>query len=391
MNRRRNRRLRRRVFFFLGAIVLVCIVALLVRIIKFAPQAVDYLTNKNIELKKTPENKINILLLGTGGAHHDGPNLSDTIILASIDPAKDTVTLISVPRDLWDPSLQAKINTAYAYGQDKGEGQGLVLAKKEISKILGQQVDYAFRIDFGGFVKAVDMLGGLDITVARTFDDYQYPIEGKEDSTCGLSDDQIASIEAEIASGSAESDPFTCRYEHLHFNAGEQHMGGETALTYVRSRHALGPEGTDFARSQRQEKVISAFKQKVFSAGTFLNPVKIISLLNIFKDSIDTDISENDIGNFAKLAKKMQNATIKSYVIDMGDGDRLGLLVNPPIGPEYNNAWVLSPRAGNGHYAEIHEFVTCVMKSNNCEVTKTGVGTPTPTPLPTKSVSRRTK
>ena len=377
--------------FFLGAVFLIVLAALVVRVIKFAPQAVDYLTNRTIELKKTPENKINILLLGTGGANHDGPNLSDTIILASIDPNKDTVTLISVPRDLWDPTLQAKINTAYAFGQDRGTGQGLTLARQEISKILGQPIDYGFRIDFGGFVKAVNMLGGLDINVARTFDDYQYPIEGKEDDTCGLTDDQIASLEAQAASGSAtdETDPFACRYEHIHFNAGLQHMDGETALTYVRSRHALGPEGTDFARSQRQEKVISAFKKKIFSAGTYLNPVKIVSLFTIFKDSIDTDISENDIGNFVKLAEKMKGATIKSYVIDMGEGDRIGLLVNPPISPEYNNSWVLSPSLGNGKYTEIHQYVACVLVSSNCEVTETGVVTPTP--IPTVGIPKKKK
>ncbi len=381
MNSRKAQRIRKRAFFFLGAIALLIVVAVVVRVVQFVPQAVDYLTNKKIELKKTPENKINMLLLGTGGAKHDGPNLSDTIIFASIDPEHDKVTLVSIPRDLWIPDLNAKINTAYAYGEDKGPGGGLVLAKKELSRVLGQQIDYAVRVDFGGFVKAVDMLGGLDINVDRTFDDYAYPIEGKEDASCGLTETQIASASAEIATASAtELQKFPCRFEHLHFNAGEQHMDGATALEYVRSRHAVGPEGTDFARSKRQEKVISAFKQKVFSAGTYLNPVKIISLLAIFKGSVATDISENDIGNFAKLAQRMKSAKITSYVIDMGNGDRQGLLVNPTDVANFGGQWVLSPRAGAGDYSEIHQYVSCVIKNDNCVVTRTGVVTPTPTP-----------
>ena len=67
-------------------------------------------------------------------------------------------------------------------------------------------------------------------------------------------------------------------------------MDGKTALTFVRSRHAEGEEGSDFARSKRQEKIIQAFKDKLFSFQTIINPAKIISLYDILKDSIDTDI-----------------------------------------------------------------------------------------------------
>src|SRR5205085_4690423 len=114
----------------------------------------------------------------------DGPNLTDTIIFASIDQNNKKVTLVSLPRDLWIPDLQAKINTIYSDGEDKGKGKGLPQAESAIGKILGQPIHYGFRIDFGGFVKAVDEIGGLDIQVERTFDDYAYPVSGKEDETC---------------------------------------------------------------------------------------------------------------------------------------------------------------------------------------------------------------
>lgn len=349
---------------------------------------------KQIKLKETPEKKINVLLLGVGGGTHEGPDLTDTIIFASVDPIAKKVTLVSLPRDLWAPELGAKVNSAYTFAKEKEPGNELDSTKKLVGGILGQQIDYAVKIDFGGFVKAVDIAGGLDVDVARTFDDYEYPIAGKEDSSCGLSDAQIASMSAAIASASAsEGESFPCRYEHLHFTKGQNHMNGETALKYVRSRHALGPEGSDFARSKRQEKVISAFRSKVFSAGTLLNPVKFVNLLTTLKGSIDTDIKESEYGDFVNLAEAMKGAKISSAIIDQGDSseERLGLLIHPDISPEYNNAWVLAPRAGNGNYTEIQTYIACFIHGGNCMVGENGIVTPTPKPSPSVSKQIQTK
>lgn len=330
--------------------------------------------NKGISLKDT-DNRVNILLLGIGGGSHEGPNLTDTIIFVSIDPQLKKMTLVSIPRDLWVTTLQAKINSAYSTGQDKEDAGGLKLAKAVVSDILGQQIDYGLRIDFDGFVKAIDMMGGLEITVDRVLDDYAYPISGKEEDACGKNDDEIASLSAQIATDSAtESEAFPCRYEHLHFDPGVTHMDGATALKFVRSRHALGREGSDFARSKRQEKVIQAFKDKLLSADTFLNPVKVVSLIDVFKGSIDTDIKQDEYDDFIKLAQKMKGAAVKSAILDFGDEEvgREGLLVNPPLSTDYRGQWVVIPRAGADDYSEIQLFVKCEVES---------VGCPTPTPV----------
>src|SRR6266571_5266863 len=126
----------------------------------------QFFFTRSINLKETPEKKINMLLLGVGGGTHEGPDLTDTIIFASIDPGKKTVTLVSIPRDLWIPDLQQKVNTAYTIGENKQkalpagrQGGGLSEAKSVVSKVLGQQIDYGFKLDFSGFTKAVDMIG----------------------------------------------------------------------------------------------------------------------------------------------------------------------------------------------------------------------------------------
>lgn len=371
------------------AIVLVLIVGFFIyKAVKYTSVVVGLVNNKDIN---SPEKKVNILLLGVGGGTHDGPDLTDTIIFASVDPQIQKTTLVSIPRDLWIPDLHAKINAAYTFGEEAKQSGGLSRSKAVIGKVVGQPIDYAIKIDFDGFVKAVDMEGGLDIDVTRTFDDYAYPVSGKEDDTCGLSEDQVASASAQIASGSAsEVDSFPCRYKHLHFDKGLQHMDGTTALEYVRSRHALGPEGSDFARSKRQQKVIAAFKNKLFSLGTLLNPVKVIGLIDTIKGSIDTDIQQSEFADFVKLAKKMQHAKIESVSIDEGDSinGRYGLLMEPAVSADYGGQWVLAPRAGNGDYSEIHEYVTCMLQKANCMVGAHSIETPTPTLNPSLSVSR---
>lgn len=363
----------------LGLLILIIIaifIKIAVTVFHFAPVAYQLAFDKNITLKKTNDQRINILLLGIGGGAHEGPNLTDTIIFVSIDPKAKKVTMITIPRDLWVPELKSKINKAYADGQEQG-GKGLVLAKAVVGKILGQKIDYGFRIDFQGFIKAVDMIGGLDIDVERSFDDYAYPITGREDELCGYPEEAIASLSAQIATGSAtEFDFFPCRFEHLHFEKGLTHMDGATSLKYVRSRHAVGPEGSDFARSKRQEKVITAFKEKVFSAGTLLHPLKLVSLYDVFQDSIDTDIQKDEYDDFVKLAHKMRGVTTTNYTIDTGDEreGRPALLYNPPLSSDYGGAWVLIPTAGPGNYTEIQHYVKCWIENIGCSSTPTPTG-----------------
>jgi polyisoprenyl-teichoic acid--peptidoglycan teichoic acid transferase len=385
---RRRRPVRSRVKIALLVFLVVLLGIGLYRGSKYIPVLWDLLFKKEIQFTKAAaqDQKLNLLLLGVGGGSHDGPDLTDTIIYANIDPNSKQVTLVSLPRDLWDPQTEAKVNTVYTFAEQREAGSGLDATKQMVTNILGQPIDYAVKIDFDGFVKAVDMVGGLDITVDNTFDDYEYPLSGMEADPCGLTEDRIASLSAEIASGSATPvSAFPCRYEHLHFDKGPQKMDGETALKYVRSRHGTGKEGSDFARSKRQEKVISAFKDRMLSVDTFLNPVKLVNLMNVLQDSIRTDIKEEEYDDFIKLAKKMEGAKIKSAVIDTGDQSeqRFGLLENPPISRTYKNQWVLSPREGNGEYSEIQKYVACQIKGENCMVGRLGtVVTPTPTPTP---------
>lgn len=350
------------------SLVVILLLEILVRGGNIAPLIYQILFNQNIELRTSEPQRINILLLGIGGEGHDGPKLTDTIILASVDLKKSEVHLISLPRDMWSFDLDGKINGAYARGEAAKKDGGLTLAKSVVGKITGQNINYVVVIDFSGFVKAVDTLGGIDIDVERSFDDYEYPISGKENDPCDNKEEDLD----RLATASSQLDAFPCRYEHLRFEKGINHMDGETALKFVRSRHAKGEEGTDFARSKRQEKVIKAIMQKAFSLNVIANPTKVKSLYDIMGDSIHTDIRTNEFDDFIKLAQRFQDLNIQSIVIDNGDkeNNRGGLLTNPAISERFNYEWTLIPRNGSDNYTEIHEFIRCNLNQESCSISE---------------------
>lgn len=307
--------------------------------------------------------RINILLLGIGGAGHEGPDLSDTTILASIEKNGQDVVLVSIPRDLWAPQLSAKINSAYAYGQENG--RGLSHAKETTGRLFDIPIHYAIRVDFNGFVKAVDLVDGLDIVIENSFEDSRYPIAGRQDDLCGLTietleTDGIFHQVVKDATGSAtpldeisdQNDPFICRYETLTFKKGPTHMNGETALKFVRSRYGTNDEGSDFARSARQQKVILAFRDKVFSLGTFFEPTTIVNLLKTFDQSIDTDVENDEIPLFAKLSQKVNTQNLRRVVLDAERPESVLTVGNPP---DFGGQFVLVPKNNNWH--DLAEYV----------------------------------
>ena len=289
--------------------------------------------------------RVNLLLLGISGEEKAGADLTDTVIFVSINPRTGNTLMLSLPRDIWLASMRAKLNTAYHYGNEKKLGGGLLLAKASVAEILNQPVDFGIVIDFSGFEQIIDLLDGVTLKVENSFDDFHYPIPGKEIDECG-------------------GDPeYRCRYEHLHFEAGEQAMDGETALKYVRSRYAEGEEGTDYARSRRQQQLLAAIKNKLFSFKVLRNPFEMIRLIKVAQQNFETDISQNNWGGMVKLLLKMRSGDLSSEILDGGVEGRKEYLINPPPNPQkYDNHWVLIPRTGD--WQEIQEYVQNLLENN---------------------------
>lgn len=276
-----------------------------------------------------------ILILGKGSEGHTAPDLTDTIIVASVSGGKGFARLFSIPRDTWIPSIRAKINSAYYWGRQNSEEGGIELVKSLVSEIVGQPIHYAVVVDFSGFKEIVDVLGGVDVDIERSFVDEKYPIAGKENDKCD---------------GDSK---FLCRFETISFEKGINHMDGETALRFVRSRNAEGEEGTDLAREVRQQKVISGIEKKALSITTLINPVKMLNLWQVAREYIKTDM---DGPAAAVLTRNVLSArkNVRSFVFPEE------LLTSPPKSQRYDFQYVFIPKEGS--WDEIHMWVNNLLQ-----------------------------
>ncbi|MBL8031144.1 MAG: LCP family protein [Candidatus Doudnabacteria bacterium] len=271
--------------------------------------------NSDVHISGEETGYVNTLLLGIGGEGHDGPYLTDTIIVARLKLDTKEVSLVSIPRD-YQVKLPGfgyrKINAAFAEGFNKHKdwNEAGSLARQMVSDITGLSIPYFAVLDFSGFEKAIDEIGGVDVHVERTFTDYQYPNNGT-----GFLPPQT-------------------------FTAGDQHFNGAQALIFSRSRHAAGPEGSDFARSQRQQKIIQAARAKVQKLNILTDSGTITKLLQTFTSHFHTNFSPGQLFRLARIAQGITSNQISSSSLDPNTG-----IICPFIEPE-SKAYVLVPCPG---------------------------------------------
>jgi LCP family protein required for cell wall assembly len=231
-----------------------------------------------------PPGRINILVLGTDKRTElqEDAARSDTLIIISVDPQWKTAGILSVPRDLQVPvpghGLQ-KINAAYFYGEyDKLPGGGPTLTVPTVQRFFRVPIQYYVSINFDGFEKVIDELGGIDLYVPQEIDDPQYP------------------------------GPYNS-YIHVHFDAGCQHMNGTQALEYARTRHA----DSDFGRALRQQQVIKAAREKALQLDMLF---RYNDVLNQLGDAVETNIPPDLQWTFAQLAGQIQTSDVYTAQID---------------------------------------------------------------------------
>jgi len=270
-------------------------------------------------LKGELSDRINFLILGMGGAEHEGPYLTDTIILASLKPNQKRVALISIPRDLYVPSEDfgwQKINTINALGMAKKK-DGILASKKIVENLFEIPIHYWIRIDFQGLAKIIDSLGGVEIEVEKGFIDNLYPAPG-------------------------------FKYQTIVFEKGKQIMNGERVLQYVRSRHGTNGENSDFARMKRQQKVIMAIKNKLEKNGPLSSPNKILELYNFYNKNVTTNLELVEIIKLTKLVKQIPEENIITHTFEIGpEKELISEIAN-------NGAYILKPKSGDfGELAKI--------------------------------------
>lgn len=316
---------------------------------------------------KAPEEKsvYSVLLAGYGGGNHEGTYLTDTLMIIRVDTKTKRATLISLPRDLWveiptktNEGFHEKINAVYQMGiqrsrypgieekYDGKEGAGQLL-KEVVSGVVGFPIDSYVTVNFEGFERGVDLIGGVDINVAHTFDDYEYPIEGERDNLCGHEETDLPNLLLTVTVSPREA--FPCRYEHLHFDAGQTYMDGATALKFVRSRHSL-QDGTDFGRAARQQLFVRAVEDKVFRVGFIPQILPTIEALSPY---IRTDITPEEIAMFLEEGVHAKSYTVASFIPT--DADYLS-----PSRSSYGG-YILIPNAGVDAWGEIQTAIKSVI------------------------------
>jgi len=279
------------------------------------------------KLKGEGDGRVNILLLGRGGEGHDGPDLTDTILIASIDPVNNKSALLSIPRDLWVRTDYGtmKINALFARAKESAmnknggnvadaEAKAAQVVKGEMNDVFGINMHYYAMIDFEGFGKAVDTLGGVTIDVP----------EDLRDSTM-----------AWLNGGRSLLVP-----------AGRQTLDSKHALWYVRSRH--GSARGDFDRAERQRLFIAALQKEITSVGTYSNPATVSRLMDDFGNHIRTDFGLNELMRLYELSKKM------------GEPESIGLVDEPHdflTTDMISGQSVVVPKAGTFAYEDIKLYI----------------------------------
>jgi anionic cell wall polymer biosynthesis LytR-Cps2A-Psr (LCP) family protein len=294
-------------------------------------------------------NTLNILLLGYGGAGHQGGFLTDVIQVAHFDFEKGIIKFISIPRDLWvglPNDKSAKVNTAFSLGNDANDkiGSGAQIAKQMAQTITNLKIDHYIAIDFNGYKRAIGYsLDGIEVNVPETLHDSWYPIEGKQQEPCGLTPEEIADVTNKYSGFELEKQ-FPCRYEEIYFPKGKNTMEGQDALNYVRSRH--GSTGGDFDRSERQVAVLKGIKNKLFS-------LEIFDELPAFYKDVTKHTSSDIDWEIAKYLSPAIRGS-KDYQIDNIVLSTENVFTNSRSN---TGQFILVPKAGMNNWSAVHQHV----------------------------------
>ncbi len=296
--RRYKKRLRKGRLFF--SLVLICLLmgscfAAGMRIYNrfFRPRAQVAETKDDSLTTEGFSQRINVLLLGTDDGDSedfgtDAPKRTDAMLLVSIDPKNSQVSVLSLPRDtrVTIPGRRGhdKINAAYAYG-------GVPLAKKTVSNLLQVPIHHYMQVDWKGFIKVVDMLGGVDLNVEENMD-YEDPYADLK----------------------------------IHLKKGQQHLDGEKAGEYVRFRH---DEMGDIGRVKRQQNFMKALAKQAF---TVTNMVKLPMIISTATDYVKTDMDFIQLVKAANSLRAFGDGGVKSASLkgDFGDIGGVSYWVTTP-------------------------------------------------------------
>jgi LCP family protein required for cell wall assembly len=289
--------------------------------------------------------RVNVAIFGYAGeAGHGGTYLADSINILSIDPATDTTTLIAIPRDLWvegSPRMPAngKINEVFSLGFAAGGVVEAGTASVEVlSQVTGLKIDHWIALDFAGLRAAVDAVGGVTVENPRAF---AYTFN--------------------------EAYYYAGVWDGGEFAAGVLELDGAHALDYARTRYtSVSEESSDFARSARQQRVLSALRTKMGGGGAAsLGPA--LAVMEVLPGHFNTDVSALDLLLLSGSLSPDARISLEQGVILDATSTDTGQYVLVVIG-----------RGSGSDYAPLHAYLAAKLAE------------PIPTPFPTPTSSAGT-
>ncbi|MDD3190109.1 MAG: LCP family protein [Candidatus Pacebacteria bacterium] len=254
--------------------------------ISIVKQFSEMIINPSESLQGEENGQINILLLGIGGEGHSGGELTDTIMIASIKPQTREAALLSIPRDLYveveGEEIKNKINAIKALGDKSKKQNGIELLEGVVEEVSGLKIDYYVQLDFDGFIKIIDLMGGVDVYLENDINDPAYP-------------------------------DFNRGYDPFYIKKGWHHLDGATALKVARSRHStMG----DFDRIKRQQEIIKAFRQKVYEKYSQMDIMTFRDIFISLSDNMETDIELREIPRFYQVLKEIRSNNFTAQTVN---------------------------------------------------------------------------
>jgi LCP family protein required for cell wall assembly len=296
---------------------------------------------KTTKLKGEDEGRVNILLAGNSSDDpgHGGAELTDSIMIASLNTKDKTGYIISIPRDLYidiPGSGYAKINETYQDGNKEPlfsesgypEG-GMGLLEKTITEHFGIEIQYYALVNYTALREAVDAVGGIQVTIESS------DPRGLYDPSPDLANN---------------------RKPLVNLPNGVVSLDGSTALGLSRARGngrgSYGYAQSDFTRTENQRKILVGLKEKATSVGTLANPVKIGQLLDSMGNNVQTDLKAGELRRLYQLSKEIPDSKIQSASLNKADGVNLLQSYRTKKGQS-----ALIPAAGIDDYTAIQAYI----------------------------------
>lgn len=306
-------------------------------------------------LKMDENGRSNFLIFGTAeddeGGEHGGANLTDSLMVLSVDQERKNAYMVSIPRDLWVEygqaclsGYQGKVNEVYSCGSNDGQNEpaGAAALQKKIGSILGLDIQYYIHLNFTAVVEAVDAVGGVDVVIESNPKGMGI-LDRNFDWKCG----------------------YKCHY--VKYEDGQKaHLDGEHALALARARNAQGGYGLaagNFDREKNQQKIIKSLREKALSVGTLTNLGKVTGLINALGKNLRTNIDTKEIQTLMGLASEIQNEEIVSLTLV---DEEKPLVTTGMVGA----ASAVYPVAGTFDYSSIKAYIA--KASSNNPVVKEG-------------------